>query len=117
MLIEQLAPALIPVPQVLPFVVDKAKLLGDTETVVNVNSAVPELVTVTVCAALVTPTALVKVRVEVERVTAGAVELVVVVLLLPLPPPQAAKKASPISTADKTHRVIEVSVFIAPPPP
>jgi hypothetical protein len=63
-----------------------------------VSEAFPVSVTVTVCAALATPTGVEKVRLVGERVTAGLVGVGAGLLLEP-PPPHPATIARPATTA------------------
>jgi hypothetical protein len=86
---------------------------------VKVKDAVPVLVTVTGCAALVVPTDwLGKVRVVAESETAGALGGGVVVEPPPPPPPQPAKTINPNRPAKRRLRLATEKVLrlIAPPP-
>jgi hypothetical protein len=62
-----------PAPRLVPQVLVWAKSLFEVVNSEKVSVAFPELVTVTDCAALVTPTAVVKVRLVAERATPGPV--------------------------------------------
>ena len=114
----QLAPAARLAPQVLVW----AKLaLGEAAMLEMLSEAVPELVTVTVCAALVTPTGVEKVRLEGERATAGVP--VVVVPVVPPPPhparivrPQSARRNPSRFAADLRRRMNECleSIILTP---
>jgi hypothetical protein len=108
-LIEQVPPAAMPVPQVLV----SAKLLL-TVMPEKVSSAVPELVTVTDCAALVTFTPLERVRLLEDRLIAGVPVLVVLLE----PPPQLTNTNNPARTANRQLRVATERLLwlIAPPP-
>jgi len=88
-LMAQLAPTPIPLPQVLVW----AKLLaGATVILEKVRDALPELVTVTLCAGLVTPATVERARLAEERETMGAgpvpVPLKATVCMLPATPPR-----------------------------